>query len=276
MDKIPFYKMSGSGNDFIIVDNRNGWVDEENLTEVIRKVCSKDMSLGANGFVLVENSKTVDFKWRFFNSDGSPAEMCGNGARCVARFAYLNKITGPDMVFETTAGIVHAQMKGDRVRIQMTDPVFSHAGIVDTDAGRLAFIHLNTGVPHVVIKIEAPSAADVAGLGKTIRFHKMFSPEGANVNFCCIQKDGTLINRTYERGVEGETLACGTGCVASALALAQTTGDLKSPVTVIPKSGEPLLVYYKRDFDRFYEVYLEGNARIICTGQIWQEAWNWK
>ena len=130
MKKIDFYKMSGSGNDFIIIDNRNNIVDENGLSNFIAKVCRRKMAVGADGMILVENSHNADFKWRFFNSDGSVAEMCGNGARCVARFAYLNEIAGSNMSFETLAGLVKAEVIGERVKVKMTDP--SKLKTVDT------------------------------------------------------------------------------------------------------------------------------------------------
>jgi diaminopimelate epimerase len=122
MARINFFKMSGSGNDFIIIDNRSNVVDRTELSQFISQVCRRKMSVGADGFILVEDAEKADFKWRFFNSDGSRAEMCGNGARCVARYAFLNKIAGPEMFFETDAGIVQAQVTEDGVKIKTTDP----------------------------------------------------------------------------------------------------------------------------------------------------------
>ncbi len=154
MKPLPFFKMSGSGNDFIIIDNRMDIIDENDLTDLIKGACRRKLSAGADGLILVENSKTVDFKWRFFNSDGSVAEMCGNGARCAARYAYLNRITGPELAFETQAGIVEAQVGEERVKIKMTDPTGLQIDLaLDLQQGPLKVSWVNTGVPHVVVPV---------------------------------------------------------------------------------------------------------------------------
>ena len=156
MNPIQFYKMSGCGNDFIIIDNRSPVIDEKDLTAFIVGVCRRKMSVGADGIILIENSDTVDFKWRFYNSDGSVAEMCGNGARCVARFAYLNGITGPDMAFETLAGIVSASVsETGLVKIKMTDPLNLELDCpLHLKSGNYAVGSVNTGVPHVVMVVD--------------------------------------------------------------------------------------------------------------------------
>lgn len=275
MKKIPFYKMCGSGNDFIIVDNRLKTIPEADFPNLARRLCARTMSLGADGFVVVDHSLAADFKWHFFNSDGSPADMCGNGARCVARYAALNGIAGSDMIFETGAGPISAQVTGDRVKIRMTEPRnFKMERQVDTSRGTLVMSTIDTGVPHAVVEMADIDRVDVAGLGRELRYHEVFAPAGTNVNFASLQKDGKIVNRTYERGVEGETLACGTGCVATALALA-ARADIASPVVVIPKSGEPLWIHFEKLGRQFRNVLLEGNARIVCTGELWEDAWNW-
>ena len=275
MTKIPFFKMCGSGNDFIIVDNRRQALREEDFPGLARRICARNMSLGADGFVVVDQSPTADFKWHFFNSDGSRADMCGNGARCVARFAHLNGIAGHDMTFDTGAGGIAAHVSGDRVKIRMTDPRGMESGMrIETTRGPVTLSRIDTGVPHLVVAVADVGQADVLGLGRELRYHPAFAPAGANVNFTAVGRDGRIFNRTYERGVEGETLACGTGSVAAALLMAGREG-MASPVTVVPKSGETLTVYFERTGDRFHRVFLEGNARIICTGELWEDAWNW-
>ena len=267
--------MCGSGNDFIIIDNRQKTLPEEAFPDLARRLCARTMSLGADGFVVVDASPTADFKWHFFNSDGSRAGMCGNGARCVARFAAINGIAGPDMTFDTDAGVIAATVTGDRVKIRMTDPrAFESGKQVNTSRGPVTLSRIDTGVPHVVVEVADIQAADVIGLGRELRYHDAFAPEGTNVNFVAIHEDGRVFNRTYERGVEGETLACGTGSVAAALVMSDRSG-MTSPITVVPKSGEPLLIYYEKTGGRFSHVFLEGNARIICTGELWEDAWNW-
>lgn len=273
MNPIPFFKMSGSGNDFIIIDNRQGVVDEAVLTDLIKGACRRKMSVGADGLIMVEDSQTVDFKWRFFNSDGSVAEMCGNGARCAARYAFLNEIAGPELAFETLAGIVHAQVGAKRVKIKMTEPSDLQTDLVlDLQAGPLQVSSINTGVPHVVVPVVDIDQAPVEAVGREIRYHERFAPAGTNVNFVGPQKGGTMAIRTYERGVEGETLACGTGSVAAAIVAAHTSG-LLSPVDLLTRSGEMLTIYFDGTSEGYANVQLEGDARVIYQGELWEEAW---
>ncbi len=207
MDPITFFKMSGSGNDFIIVDNRNKIVDEIDLPVFISRICRRKMSVGADGFILIESSDKADFKWRFYNSDGSKAEMCGNGARCAARFAFVNGIAGENLSFETEAGVVSGQVKDDRAKVKMPDPVDLRLDYtIELKSGPVTVCSVNTGVPHVVIMKETIEDVNVFELGREIRFHDVFAPAGTNVNFICQRKQGQLAIRTYERGVEDETL----------------------------------------------------------------------
>ncbi len=273
MKHIEFFKASGSGNDFIIIDNRNRIIDEKNLKNFVVNVCRRKMSVGADGLILIEESGLVDFKWRFFNSDGSQPEMCGNGARCAARFAYLNKIAGSKMSFETIAGIVSAEVKNDRVKIKMTDPSDLKTDyILDLENGPISLSSVNTGVPHVVIVALNLDDVEVVRLGREIRFHKRYAPSGTNVNFIHQQKDGMIAIRTYERGVEDETLACGTGSVAAAVVTAGKSG-IKSPINVMTRSGNSLYIYFKEKEGKIYDTYLEGDARIIYKGELWEDAW---
>jgi len=273
MEKIEFYKMSGSGNDFIIVDNRDRIVDETDLLNFIVKVCRRKMSVGADGFILVENTEGADFKWRFFNSDGSVAEMCGNGARCVARFAYLNGIAGSEMSFETGAGIVEAQVAGESVKIKMTDPSDLKTDYTLELKGRsISVSSINTGVPHVVMVTDTLDDVEVVKMGREIRFHDMFAPAGTNVNFICPIKDDTIGVRTYERGVEDETLACGTGSVAGALIMARKM-KIDAPIHVLTRSGVNLKIYYKEKDATYQDIYLEGDARVIYRAKLFDDAW---
>ncbi len=274
MSSIPFYKCSGCGNDFIIIDNREQMVDQTDLSAFVAKVCRRKFSVGADGLILVEDVETADFKWHFFNSDGSRADMCGNGARCVARFAYINGIAGPELSFETDVGMISAQVINDRVKIKMTDPTdFRREYPLKVKSGTLSVSSINTGVPHLVIEKDDIEHADVVGLGREIRFLQEFAPAGTNVNFVCRQKDGSFANRTYERGVEDETLACGTGCVASALVIS-CKHEAPSPINILTGSGGYLTVHYKKEGqDKFSHIYLEGDARIIYKGKLWEESW---
>ena len=276
MTPIHFYKMSGCGNDFIIIDNRSHVIEENDLSAFIVGVCRRKMSVGADGIILIENSDTVDFKWRFYNSDGSLAEMCGNGARCVARFAYLNGITGPTMAFETLAGVVSASVsETGLVKIKMTDPLNLKLDYpIDLRSGNFLISSVNTGVPHVVMVVDNLDETPVKEMGKEIRFHSDFAPAGTNANFVSVQPDNIVAIRTYERGVEDETLACGTGCVASALIMSHKFG-LPSPVTLLTRSGGHLRIYFTRHQGTYSDVYLEGDARVIYRAELCEEAWNY-
>jgi len=273
MQKIPFYKMSGSGNDFILIDNRDGIVDDTCLKQLVVGACRRRMSAGADGLLLVEKSSRADFKWRFYNADGSRAEMCGNGARCASRYAYLTGITGPELSFETDVGVVTAEVIDDRVKIGMTDPTDLKENrtllLGETD---LAYDFINTGVPHVVTITDDIEGIDVVEMGRALRHHKTFSPAGTNVNFVEIIGDNTIAVRTYERGVEDETLACGTGCVAASLVMC-LKHQWVSPVNVKTRSKVMLRVHFTFAGGLFSQIYLEGDARVIYHGTLWEEAW---
>lgn len=276
IDPIPFSKMSGCGNDFILIDNRRGRLDGTRMGPLAERVCSRRVSVGADGLILIEPSRNgADFRWRFFNADGSPAEMCGNGARCAARFAHAAGIAGSEMTFETDAGVIEARMVGEDVRIRITEPGDLRRSIPLSLEGAPAAIHaINTGVPHAVVPVPDADAVDVVALGREIRYHPAFAPAGANVNFVSRSAAGDLINRTYERGVEDETLACGTGSVAAALILSMENG-CRSPVRVRTRSGGWLTVHYRFVDGRFTDVFLEGDARIVCRGELLDDAWRY-
>ncbi len=271
--KIPFMKMSGSGNDFILIDHRKPILKEDQMKEFARKVCQRRVSVGADGLILIENTNKANFKWRFFNADGSEAEMCGNGGRCVARFAYLKGITGPSLKFETLAGVLSAQVDGMRVKLEMIKPYGLKLDEKILIEGKEQTVSsINTGVPHVVQFVEEIEAVDVAHLGRSIRYHSHFSPAGANANFVRLERNGQLSIRTYERGVEGETLACGTGTVASAL-IAAFKGLVKSPVSVKTRGGEVLTVHFEIAGKEVKKVFFEGDVHIIYEAEMWEEAY---
>ena len=271
MDKLIFVKMSGSGNDFIMIDNRDDRLAIEPRT-LAERICRRRISVGADGLILVESSSRADFRMRILNADGSEAEMCGNGARCVARFAEMLGIAGPHMTFDTLAGIIRAQVVGSRVKLQMGRPqqIRLHQS-VEVD-GVVHQIHsINTGVPHAVLVCSDLEAIPVRTLGRKIRFHPVFQPAGTNVDFVTVLDGCTLAIRTYERGVEDETLACGTGTVAAAL-VAATLGMVSSPVEVRARSGETLTVSFTRNGTEFHEVFFEGEVRLIYQGELMAEA----
>ena len=267
MFKIPFAKMHASGNDFIIIDNRLDRVLGD-VPAFVRKVCRPHFSVGADGLILIEDSDTADFRWRFFNRDGGEVEMCGNGARCASRFAFMAGITGRELSFETLAGLIKAEVKEDTVKVRLTPPTGLSLGIkvaMGPVVREASFI--NTGVPHVVYFVEDLGAVDVMGEGAFTRYNEMFKPDGANVNFVKATGRGELAVRTYERGVEGETFACGTGVTAAAL-VAAAKGLADPPVRVSTWGGNTLTVHFNRDGDGFSDVYLEGDAVLVFQGAI--------
>ncbi len=258
--RLPFWKMQGSGNDFILIDHRRPFIKEEECPALVRRLCQPKFGVGADGLILIEPAAWADFRWRFFNADGSEAEMCGNGGRCAARFAYLNGIAPASLTFETLAGLIQAEVKGRRVKLGLSQPRDLRLHLRIPLAERAWEGHfLNTGVPHVVLLVDELAAAPVAEVGRAIRFHELFQPAGTNVNFVRVSGPQELQIRTYERGVEAETLACGTGSVAAALIAARLFG-LPSPVTVRPRSGEILTVHFTPQADSFAAVFLEGDA----------------
>ena len=270
---ISFCKMSGSGNDFIIIDNRDLSLDVGDLSTFAHKVCQRKVSVGADGLLLIEPSAVADFKWRFFNSDGSVAEMCGNAARCVARWAYHKGITGSKLSFETLAGIIDGEVSNDVVKVRLTNPSPLKIGqeiLLDGQESLLDCI--DTGVPHAVSFVDHLETCTVFDKGRKIRCHEFFQPKGTNANFACTLGRHKMKVRTYERGVEDETLACGTGVVASVLAAAGRN-LVDSPVDVTVQSGETLCVYFTHRESRFEEIYLEGKVKIVYHGMLFKEAY---
>jgi len=271
--KIPFMKMSGSGNDFILIDHRKPLIENDRMKEFVRKVCQRRTSVGADGLIFIEHSDKADFKWQFFNADGSIPEMCGNGGRCAARFAHLKGIAGTSLTFETLAGILSAQVNGKRVKLEMTKPhslKLDESIVVEGETFTLSSI--NTGVPHAVLFIDDIETLDVVRLGRAIRNHPHFVPAGTNANFVRLGKESQLSVRTYERGVEDETLACGTGTVASVL-IAAFKGMVKSPVLVKTRGGEVLTVHFELEGNDVKRVFFEGDVHIIYEAEMWEEAY---
>ena len=269
---IPFWKMNGAGNDFIIIDHRQPLISRDRMAEFARLICRRKFSVGADGLFLIEPSARADFSWRFFNADGSEAEMCGNGARCVARFAYMQGIAAARMRFETLAGIVEATVADTQATIRMTQP---HSFRFDRQieiAGQLLMVHsVDTGVPHAVLFVDDIDSIDVVGLGRQIRHHPDFAPAGTNVNFIGQQEEGFRI-RTYERGVEDETLACGTGAAAGAL-IAAAKGFAVSPVAMVTSGGVSLTVQLSGHQDKGTDVVLlKGPAHLVYKGELTADA----
>jgi diaminopimelate epimerase len=266
---LEFTKMTGAGNDFIVADNRSGAI---RLTrEQVARLCHRQFGIGADGLMLWVpcSSGKADWAWQFWNSDGSDAEMCGNGARCFAR--YIQRALGGDprpLTFETAAGVIRAEFEGDRVTVGLTAP----RGLrlrepVVTAAGPVEVSSLNTGVPHAVVFVEDADRAMVQEQGRELRFHPHFNPRGTNVNFVQLKGPGHIRVRTYERGVEGETLACGTGVSASAMVAARLHG-FPSPVRVQVQGGDELRVGFTERDGEFTDVKLNGPATFVFEGRV--------
>ena len=270
---ISFFKLSGSGNDFVIIDNRDGSLQVVDLPAFVRKVCQRKVSVGADGLFLIEPSEIADFKWQFFNSDGSVAEMCGNGSRCVARYAFENGIAGRTMSIETLAGIVTAEVFDTTVKVRLTNPSLLQPDRKIPLDGRECFVDvIDTGVPHAVYFVDDLDHCPVFEEGRKIRRCESFQPRGTNADFASVVDRQKMRVRTYERGVEDETLACGTGVVASVLAAAGRN-LVESPVDVIVQSGETLRVYFTYRNGVFEEIYLEGKVKMVYQGLLFEEAY---
>lgn len=272
MKKVPFHKIHGNGNDFILIDNRRNILKGRSLSALAQQVCHRNRSVGADGLIVIvppTSRRTAHFKWRFFNADGSEAEMCGNGSRCAAQFAVLRKIAPRTMVFETRAGLIHAEVKKATVKVQLTGASGMALHVAVPLAGGVRTGHVvNTGVPHLVYMTDRLDQEDVQAVGSASRWHELFKPAGTNVNFVQVDGEHRLGIRTFERGVEGETLACGTGAVAAALTAA-ALGKASSPVTVTTRGGDRLTVTFTRSDGAFSGLFLEGKVVVACEGMLY-------
>lgn len=264
---LNFTKMNGAGNDFVMIDNRAGGLGLSR--EAIARLCDRHRGVGADGLIAVEPAENgADFRMRYYNADGGEAEMCGNGARCFARFASRLAGSSNALSFETMAGVVTARLLGENVQLQMSAPRDLVLGTALTAAGQELTVHaVNTGVPHAIVVVEDLGAVDVLALGAALRGHDRFLPRGTNANFVEVRAPQTLAIRTYERGVEGETLACGTGVCAAALVHHALTGA-PSPIAVQVRGGETLEVGFERVDDGFTNVTLTGPADFVFEGQV--------
>jgi len=260
--------MNGAGNDFVLIDNRARRI-KLSRDQVVR-LCDRHRGVGADGVLLLGPSVSgkADWAWEFYNSDGSTGEMCGNGARCFSRF--VQKLTGltRGFSFETEAGVITASFQGERVTVSLTRPKDLRLNErVALSAGAQTIHSLNTGVPHAVVFVADADRAMVQQLGAEIRRHPHFGLKGTNVNFVQQLGPNHIRVRTFERGVEGETLACGTGVTAAALVAARLHG-LTSPVTVQAQGGEQLEVSFREAQGEFAEVQLTGPAEFVFEGKI--------
>jgi len=265
-NSIPFYKMVASGNDFVVVDNRRGVVKD--ALAFTREICRQHQGVGADGVLLFESSKKANFKMRIINLDGSEAAACGNGFRCIALYAHEVLKYSSRMNFESGSGLIEAEVgPKDSIRVQLMKPrIFEVAGVLEVGKRRIHYAFLNTGVPHVVIFAEGLEKTEVFETGRAIRNHTRFQPFGTNVNFVEVKNKKEIAVRTYERGVENETLACGTGSTASAI-VSVLKGYVESPVNVLTKSGEKLRIDMRKKEDEITKVFLEGKAQFVYKGE---------
>lgn len=269
---IPFAKMHGSGNDFVVIRVPHPAMEGVDLPELTRMLCRKGTGLGADGVILIGPSEAADFDWHYINADGSDGDMCGNGAMVGARFAVDQGIADAQCSFETAAGIVHAEVDGAHVSLQMVDSQKLGDGMQFDALPGVAFDHYLIGVPHIVgIVDDADAFERFDSIGRALRQDTQLQPAGANVNLIHRLDDQSIRMRTYERGVEAETLACGTGAVCSAIA-ASHRGLVQQPVTVRVSSGMDLTVRWQEEGDTFTDIHLSGTARIVARGEITPEA----
>ncbi len=279
---VPFWKMSGSGNDFVVLDNRHELIPEPLKSEWTRRVCRPRVSVGADGVVLIETlakdqQGLADIRWRYFNADGSEGEMCGNGAMCGARFAIEQGIAPNPVRMLTCSGVVTASLTAGHAWIDIPPP---GPVVRDVDLDDLPVPvrghRIGVGVPHFVVLVdhadEWPPVESFDVLGRAIRRHPVFAPAGTNVNVVSPLPDGAVRMRTWERGVEAETLACGTGAVASAI-VATVLGKTRPPVRVQTSSGRPLMVEFEINGNEAGNVRLGGEAALIARGEILPDAW---
>lgn len=271
-DALNFSKMSGGGNDFVVIDNRA--LRMTDASDLARRICTRALSVGADGLILIEGSARATFRMRYYNSDGSLASFCANGTRCAARFAFVNVIAGRKMTIETDAGIVGGEIgEGGIVTLSLPTPHTFRPErplVVGNHTIRGSSIHV--GVPHYVLYVEGDAIwdMDIAPLGRAIRSHPDLGAEGANVNFVAVRDAHSIEVRTWERGVEGETLSCGSGVVASSVTSA-LFGKVKSPVSILTRSGIVLQADFTLIDGDVDEVRLRGDARLIFRASVTPE-----
>ncbi|MCS7231858.1 MAG: diaminopimelate epimerase [Elusimicrobiota bacterium] len=276
MNKIKFAKFVSSGNDFVIINNYDKKIHPRKYSDLAKILCQPKFGIGADGFLIIEppSKKNCEFKMVYYNSDGSYAAMCGNGARCIAYYAYELELCDEVVNFETGSGILKGiiNYKRKSVKIKVPDPKDLRLNIIlKLENNREINVDfINTGVPHTVLFVDDIDKIDAYNLGKAIRYHKEFTPDGTNVNFVKVKDDHTIYIRTYERGVENETLSCGTGALASSI-ISAIKNFVKPPVKCITKSQDILNVTFKKNppedmLSPVSEVYLEGKVKFVFEG----------
>lgn len=265
--RAPFYKLQGCGNDFVALDNRVLRLPEGLMAEWARKICPRAFGVGADGLFFLDHptDAAADYRWHFFNADGSRAEMCGNASRCAGRLAHALGLAGVRQRLATDAGVIAIEVLPEtgQVKVQLTTPKDVALGVRLDVLGRETEVHfVNTGVPHAVLFVDEVRAVDVAAVGRAVRFHEHFAPAGTNANFVQVLDSGHALVRTYERGVEGETLACGTG-VSAVLVVASALGRTGDRVENTTSGGEVLVTSLEVG-----SVFLQGAAELTFTGEL--------
>ena len=275
---MKFWKMNGAGNDFIILNNLEEHLPREALPQIARTLCERHLSLGADGLMVVEApSQGGDFRMLFFNSDGSPGEMCGNGARCICRYGYETGLAGEKQTVETTAGLVYGRRMDQRLyRVRLNDPTTIRLDCpVEVDGVRYncSYVELgNPGLPHAVVPYHNLRNADpheLRELGRKIRWNPVF-PKGANVNFYELLGEDRIYERTFERGVEDFTYACGTG-TGSVVAVLTLQGKVSGQGVRADMTGGSLIIDAQRVHSRITELRLTGPTNVVAKGEITDE-----
>ncbi len=256
---MKFYKYQGTGNDFVMIDNRDLTFPKHNI-DVIKTLCDRRFGIGADGLILLENDSDVDFKMVYFNSDGNESSMCGNGGRCIVAFAKKLEIINQTTTFIATDGLhVATIQESGSISLQMKD--------VNEVLIKDEYVFLNTGSPHHVALVDDLQNFDVKQNGKTIRYSDLYGDEGSNVNFVQQISEDHFAIRTYERGVEDETLSCGTGATAVAISMQATNKTLQNKITIDVQGGQLIISFIKTE--KGYEnVFLEGTAQFVYEGEI--------
>ncbi len=275
---MKFWKLNGAGNDFIIINNIEEQISEDKFSYIARTLCKRRLSIGADGLMVLEKpDSTGDFKMLFFNSDGSQGEMCGNGARCICRYGYENNLAGQTQRIETVAGLV----TGERIDNRLYKVKLNNPGIVKLDMPVKAwedtyacsYVELgNPGIPHAVVHIpglKGVTEDNLLALGRKLRYHDIF-PKGANINFYDFAED-SIYERTYERGVEDFTLACGTG-TGSLAAVLTLKGIVPGEDTRVVMPGGELTVDVVKSGEEIKEIYLTGDTNIVAKGEVLDES----
>ena len=269
-EKISFQKFSASANDFIVIDNRSNQLGSAG-GELARRICARRYSVGGDGLILIETSHRADFRVRFFNPDGKEFSTCGNGGRCAARFARLNNIAGLKHTIETNIGVIDAEVVDPNVKLRFLPPQSIQLNVSLKSEGKEYRGHfVRLGDPHYVVYSSEIEEMPFVEVARRIRFHEVFGGDGANVHFIELRSRQEARIRSFERGVENETFACGSGCISAAVST-YTAGDTDPPIRFLPHSRIPVIVHFQPGA-KFQDLYLEGDARFVYSGELKKEA----